>query len=579
MTKFRRLLSVTIAAALTVAAAIIAACLINGATVSAFAETVQQHNTWKVVPNITRWTYGEYDPEVNVPEAEPTYGSKDDVVFTFYKTVNGVIDESSEVSSLDEFRVPTDSNRIPAGRYAMRAVLEKTAEYTELHGEVYFNVFLATNRWAQGVNIARWTESETPSLPEGRPQFGRANFLIYNEDGSELFYRDVRGIIYDKREEMTAGWYKLQAYVEETSNYTGIALYEYRFRVFPASVNSWKVLPNIQGWTVGEEPCVPVGSPLHTDGNPVVFTYKKLGEADETATTVVPNQAGEYVMIATATAEGYADLVAEIAFTIKSASTDLVNEWTVLPHIDGWFVGEEPNAPVGSAKAGLVSFVYKKADGTILDAAPTQAGEYVMVVTAIADSYRDLTAEVKFTVKKPDEVEVLPSVNGWKVAPNIQGWIVGNKASNPVGEANAGDVVFTYKTADGTALTEKPSEAGRYVMVATVEEDGYLPLVAEISFSISRPEEDDNSMWITGIAVLGTLVVVLAAGCIVFISALRKYGLGIKAAFSKSNVKSSANTNVNPNVNPNAYQNVYSNVDPNAYQNFYPNEDGQDDLK
>ena len=96
--------------------------------------------------------------------------------------------------------------------------------------------------------------------------------------------------------------------------------------------------------------------------------------------------------------------------------------------------------------------------------------------------------EVPFTVAS----KVL-KINVWTVAPNIQGWIEGEEANLPVGEAKTGEVQFIYRTADGAPLTGCPTVAGEYVLTATVLADGYETLTAEIAFTVTQaPVKTEN---------------------------------------------------------------------------------------
>ncbi|MDE6274236.1 MAG: MBG domain-containing protein, partial [Clostridiales bacterium] len=161
-----------------------------------------------------------------------------------------------------------------------------------------------------------------------------------------------------------------------------------------------------------------------------------------------------------------------------------------LPAMQGWTEGETPNAPRGEAAEGTVSFTYRTADGDLLGAtAPTAAGDYFLIayVGAIGE-YNELSAEVGFTVFP----KVL-RVNGWTVAPNIQGWTEGDTPYTPVGEALVGEVIFSYQREDGTPLSDAPTDAGSYILVATVLAEDYEGMTAEIAFTIAARPLKTNS--------------------------------------------------------------------------------------
>lgn len=393
------------------------------------------------------------------------------------------------------------------------------------------------NDWVEKPLIASWAENDEPNLPTAVAKYGNDNiaFVISgeNENGNKVtYYNNVLGHNWvDDRANMKAGWYVLTASVGSTAEYTAIATTEYRFRVFPAVINSWKVTPNIQGWTVGDEPNSPVGEPEIAGASPVSFTYKQYGADDGTAVADVPTAAGRYVLIVKAEAEGYSPLIAEVTFEIKAPVTNKTNEWKVIPGIAGWIAGETPATPVGAPKVGTVAFAYKSADGTLSDEPPVAAGDYVLVVTAHAAGYDDLVAEIGFTVgTKPAEAD---KINFWTVVPNIQGWTAGKAASSPVGQAEAGTVVFTYSLRDGTPLSARPTEAGNYTLTATVTAEGYEDLTATVDFTVSRAEEQDNSIWVTGLIILSVLTVLMTAGFVFSLIIIGKSGADISLAFKK----------------------------------------------
>ena len=85
---------------------------------------------------------------------------------------------------------------------------------------------------------------------------------------------------------------------------------------------------NISGWTAGSTANTPTVSGNEGSGA-VTYKYKKKGAADETYTTEVPTEAGEYTVRATvAETDDYADGTATADFTIAApeapASTDIV---------------------------------------------------------------------------------------------------------------------------------------------------------------------------------------------------------------------------------------------------------------
>ncbi len=363
-------------------------------------------NRWVDTPDIIRWTYGEYDAEFNAPTAIPLYGDISDVVFTFYKTdaTGNKIEATATVGSLDAFRV---DGKVPAGKYIMEAHLEEDANYSGLHSEVKFDVLKASNVWIDTPNILCWTYGEYNSNAHtisAKAQLGEVHVVITDASG-EVWYDSKKN--QNLLGEAPAGLYQFTAMVEETENYFEISE-EFDFRIFPADGttlrNYWTTTPNIQGWVEGI-PNLPVGEAAKGE---VVFTYYRFGEDSSTATRVQPTTAGTYVMLATVSATNdYEGLSSQVVFKISAKPQPiLVNEWTKVPQIRDWTVGATASTPVAEAKYGSVEFAYKKKEGTaLLTEKPTEAGDYILIVTAIADGCDNLVAEVEFTIHAVDVPE------------------------------------------------------------------------------------------------------------------------------------------------------------------------------
>ena len=163
------------------------------------------------------------------------------------------------------------------------------------------------------------------------------------------------------------------------------------FEIFPTDyetmVNYWDVLPNIQSWTFGEQPSVPVGA---AHFGRVVFRYRLRDEADHKATETVPTAPGKYTMIVNALPEGvHRGLTAKVDFEIYEKPL-LTNSFVVNPNMKDWILGQTGE------------IVYMTADGTVIDGVPSELGEYKAVITVEADGYKTLTATVDFSVVSDD---------------------------------------------------------------------------------------------------------------------------------------------------------------------------------
>ncbi len=434
-------------------------------------EVLFGHNYWTETPNIIRWRYGEYDAEINRQLGMAFYG---DAEFRFYR----LDEEGNRIGdghgSMSEFGEADDFNRIPCGEYEMMVTVDGGHNYLSLSESIVFRVLQGINFWEETPNIERWVYGEQHGVISGSSKYGEPVFTVTTLDGVEVFNSQTGK---DELNAQRPGDYIMTAFVAPTANYTGLSNHTVNFRVFGTKTNSWRIVPNIQGWTEGDNPNAPQAEAVY--GSTVVFTYRTADGLDLGET--VPVQAGEYILVAYVPAWGdYNELTAEVHFTIAPRGLK-INVWTVIPAIQGWTEGGVPNSPIGEALAGEVTFIYQKEDGTVLDFAPDVAGNYILMAISVADGYEDLMGEVPFTVAS----KVL-KINVWTVAPNIQGWIEGEEANLPVGEAKTGEVQFIYRTADGAPLTGCPTVAGEYVLTATVLADGYETLTAEIAFTVTQ---------------------------------------------------------------------------------------------
>ena len=104
------------------------------------------------------------------------------------------------------------------------------------------------------------------------------------------------------------------------------------------------------------------------------------------------------------------------------------------------------------------------------------AGVYKVYYIVSAPNHRDFEGEVT--------VRILQAENGWATEPHIDDWHYNEVASEPIGDAYYGTVTFTYKQGDET-LADKPTDAGNYILIASVEEStNYKGLRDEVSFTI-----------------------------------------------------------------------------------------------
>lgn len=188
-------------------------------------------------------------------------------------------------------------------------------------------------------------------------------------------------------------------------NYTGSATKS--FVITKAQLKNLSV--SLQGWTYGAQASEPV-----VEGNEgeaaETFYYKTKDADDETYTTVVPENAGNYtVKVQVAESANYASASATADFTISKA---VLTGATVT--LDGWTYGATANEPVVQSPGnGVATFTYKGADEEdtkYTETVPVNAGNYTVKATiAESNNYQSGTATADFSIAKAD-LEGLPSV-------------------------------------------------------------------------------------------------------------------------------------------------------------------------
>lgn len=199
------------------------------------------------------------------------------------------------------------------------------------------------------------------------------------------------------------------------------------------------------------------------------------------------------------------------------------NVWESAPAVSGWIFGSFTNEMFagGSATYGDLLYTVSDANGnsmTDYTALTYQAmlgkigdlpvGDYTLTVyTADSENadYMPVSANFRFTVA--------PFSNKWIDIPVIEGWSTEYEPNDPTGSVMYGEIVYTYRTVDGTPLKGKPTEEGTYVLCATVELEGYETLYAEYEFTVT-PAFDTTFLIVNFI--LASVVCVFAVIDIVF---------------------------------------------------------------
>ena len=177
----------------------------------------------------------------------------------------------------------------------------------------------------------------------------------------------------------------------------------------------------IEGWTYGDVIEVPEVS---VDGNveegSETYYYKVKNADDDTYTTTIPVNAGEYtIKVVVSETDNYASGSATADFTIAKAplnDPELERELTV--SITGWKYGATPNTPSvdGNLGNGAVTYTYKDAENEqaeYSETVPTNVGSYLIKATvAETDNYLGGEAENEFTIEKGDLSLTVSDIEG-----------------------------------------------------------------------------------------------------------------------------------------------------------------------
>ena len=469
-------------------------------------EIVKADENWVEEVGAVGWKYGDYNPSANRFK-----GVSDSGISPFFTVaIAGEDGEKDPLGPLQSFLLEnglvTDPvkldylKKLPAGRYYLNATIPESLNYNGIDsGWVEFTVTPASNYWAETPNFIGWKYGEYNALVNrqyGRIGQGTTEFMFYrldeNGDRTGDGYTNMAGFG-GSVAEAPCGSYEMLVTGNGGENFETLS--ESVFFEIGKGENRWLIAPNITSRVKGDEAGFISGTPQF--GTAVCTVTRETGETMYDGRTGSPNareelsslRAGNYTLTAfVVAAENYTGIGEyEVLFRVLAQNA---NRWTVTPSIQGWTEGESPNEPVGAALFGTVEFRYYTAWDALLDEVPAAAGQYKLVATVgvYADEtgvqYEGLRAEISFTVAEKPLL-----VNRWKKLPSIRDWQQGETASEPSGEAEFGGTpVFTYATADGTSLgASKPTQAGDYLLIATVGLNGYETLTAQVPFKITPP--------------------------------------------------------------------------------------------
>lgn len=493
-------------------------------------------NGWTLEPQINDWVVGGMESNI---VAVPNYGERSEVEFKYYKAIKQP--DGSWIK--DE---TTESGRPgSAGDYILVASTPEGTNWYSVSNEYHFRIEQALVNWIITPNVSRWNWNEYDktvnlftALPTSR---GKVTFEIRKIDGEKIsgldsIETDAAGYVSDETAEILCalprGDYYMIVHVAETNDYSA---YDYginkelTFAVGQAS-NYWEESLDITRWMEGQYNAnsILVTAKVRYGDITVRIIDEVSGEAvyeevilnDGHRTTNINDlanaKAGRYLLTAKVPATNdYVGLDASVVFEIFPVDYEtMVNYWDVLPNIQSWTFGEQPNAPVGVAHFGTVVFRYRlrdEADHKATEAVPTAPGKYTLIVHALPEGvHRGLTAKVDFEIyEKP------LMTNSFTVIPEMKDWIQG-QTGELVWSAEACDkYTIVYTTADGEVIDGIPTALGDYKAVITVEADGYKTLTAAVDFSIVT--DDMSGEGVLTAVCIGLVFTAIAAGVVAII--------------------------------------------------------------
>ena len=331
-----------------------------------------------------------------------------------------------------------------------------------------------------------WTYGEEPSEPELGPNVSNGRVtVVYKKatDGDDK---------YSRTKPTEPGDYVVRYTIGSTYYYESVSVTN-TFTIHKAEPT---LTVSQEGWTYGDDP-VPTPAVTATGVNPrdrietEAPLYKKAGASDDTYTTEVPTEAGNYVVRVTTKEDDHYTSVSKTAeFTIAKAENGL----TVTVPTEGVTRGQTLDLSDNFENAdGAVTYQIVdedlgctiSEDGTLTTA--NKAGTITVKVTAAGDKNHEPKTEYITVVvndKKPIDLSVTQ-----------EGWTYGDDpVPTPVvsGNEDNGDVTIEYRLADDdddAFTTDVPTDAGEYIVRVTVKEtDEYNGGTVQTTFTVEKAE-------------------------------------------------------------------------------------------
>ena len=294
---------------------------------------------------------------------------------------------------------------------------------------------------------------------------GTVSFEWYTADGTLL-----------QTAPTDAGSYKVKAILAAYGNY-GSAEAEKAFTIGKAA-SSIIINDDLNKVYDGQAVADPTSITKIGSNGDIIFEWY---QADGTKLQTAPTDAGSYKVKAILAGDtNYADAEAEKGFDITKASSTIIIHDDLNKVYDAIAVVEPTVTKTGST--GTVSFEWYTADGTLLQTAPTDAGDY-KVKAILAEDANHIGAEVEETfsiAKASSTITIDDDLN--KI---YDGVAVVEPSITKTG--STGTVTFEWYMADGTKLAKAPVNAGSYKVKAILEDDvNHIGTEVEKEFTIGK---------------------------------------------------------------------------------------------
>ena len=219
----------------------------------------------------------------------------------------------------------------------------------------------------------------------------------------------------------------------------------------------------------------------------VTYSYSGTGATTYGPSAIAPTNAGTYEVIATVAGDSNYNNASSIAlsFTIlKGSSTITTIGSTAFTYTSN---PQGPTSSIVTGSTGVVTYSYSGTGATIYGPsaiAPTNAGEYEVVATVVADLNYNTASSIAlaFKIDKAASTITVTGRSEYNYTGNPQG------PNNAIVTGSTGAVTFSYRgtgsTIYGPSLTA-PTNVGTYVVEATVDTDTNFNIAISTAFTFT----------------------------------------------------------------------------------------------